>query len=153
MGLTISKFYSFLGPNLGVQFLKYHYEDGNGSYLWQDSWHLGSLLLKYGPRISNDSQYCECKGLIRSQLRKLKLAASRVSGIGSYSGQVFEVNLDQNVAENVNLELQNQENLNVGGQHEMLLNLLYQRFSSSSLPGNLTNRLCSIPRRPDTWGA
>ena len=29
-------------------------------------------------------------------------------------GKCFEANLDQNVAENVNLELQNQENLNVG---------------------------------------
>ena len=39
------------------------------------------------------------------------------------------------------------------GQHGMLLDLLHQQFSSSSLPGSLTNRLCSIPRRPDTWGA
>ena len=68
-------------------------------------------------------------------------------------GKFFKANIDYNVAENVNLELQNQENLNVGGQHEMLLDLLHQKFSSSSLPGNLTNRLCSIPRRPNTWGA
>ena len=81
--------YTFLGPNLGGQFLKYHYEDGNDTYLWQDSWHLGPLLLKYGPWISNDSQYCECKGLIFTQWRKLKLAASRVCGFGSYSGQLF----------------------------------------------------------------
>ena len=68
-------------------------------------------------------------------------------------GKFFEANIDHNVAENVNLELQNQENLSVGGQHEMLLDLLHQKFSSSSLPGILTNRLCSILRRPNTWGA
>ena len=35
----------------------------------------------------------------------------------------------------------------------MLLDLLHQKFSSSSLPVILINRLCSIPRRPDTWDA
>ena len=68
-------------------------------------------------------------------------------------GKFFEANIDHNVAENVNLELQNQENLNVGGQHEMLLDLLHQKFCRSSLPGILTNRLCSIPRIPDTRDA
>uniref|UniRef100_A0A2N9GTC4 Leucine-rich repeat-containing N-terminal plant-type domain-containing protein n=1 Tax=Fagus sylvatica TaxID=28930 RepID=A0A2N9GTC4_FAGSY len=33
-------------------------------------------------------QYCECKGLISSQWRKLKLAASKVCGSDSYSRQV-----------------------------------------------------------------
>ena len=66
LGTDHMEVYTFLGPNLGGQFLKYHYEDGNDTYLWQDSWHLGPLLLKYGPWISNDSQYCECKGLSSS---------------------------------------------------------------------------------------
>ena len=153
LGQTIWKFYTFLGPNLGGQFLKYHYEDGNGTYFWQDGWHLGPLLLKYVPRISDDIQYCECKGLISSQWRKLKLAASRVCGFGSYSGQVFWGKPWSKCSRKCQFRTTKLGEFECGGHHGMLLDLLHQKFSNSGLPGILTNRLCSIPRRPDTCGA
>nr|POE70282.1 hypothetical protein CFP56_49626 [Quercus suber] len=90
--LAIWKFYTLLGPNLGGQFLKHHIEEGNSTYLSLDNWHLEDpLLLECGPWISNDSQRYECKCLISSQWRKLKLAANKFEALVHIHGKFFEI--------------------------------------------------------------
>ena len=71
----------------------------------------------------------------------------------SYSGQVFWGKHQSQCSRKCQFRTTKSGKSECGGQHEMLLDLLHQKFSSSSLPGILTNRLCSIPRRPDTWDA
>ena len=74
---------------------------------------------------------------------------SKSCGSNSYSGQVFWAQCSRKCQFRTTKSGKSE----CGEQHEMLLDLLHQKFSSSSLLGILTNRLCSIPRRPDTWGA
>ena len=71
----------------------------------------------------------------------------------SFSGQVFWGKHQSQCSRKCQFRTTKSGKSECGGQHEMLLDLLHQKFSSSSLPGILTNRLCSIPRRPDTWDA
>ena len=78
---------------------------------------------------------------------------SKSCSFNSYSGLVFWGKHQSQCSRKCQFRTIKSGKFECGGQHEMLLDFLHKNFSSSSLLGILTNCLCSIPRRPDSWDA